>query len=119
MIQLVTRLQRLLARALARADAVMNRLYGWRGNPLYHSGALVVALMLVLLVTGLYLLVFYRISAPYASVMGLEGQVWGGRWVRALHRYAADAAVVAAALHALRLFAQGRTWGPRTLAWVS
>ena len=55
-------------RVLARLDAWVNRLYGARWNPLYHSGAIVVALLLVLLATGLYLLVFYRLGAPWASV---------------------------------------------------
>ncbi|HEU5262841.1 MAG TPA: cytochrome b N-terminal domain-containing protein [Gemmatimonadales bacterium] len=112
-------LQRGTRRVLARADAWMNRLYGWRYNPLYHSGALVVALMLVVLITGVYLLFFYRIGAPFASVARITDQVWFGRWIRGLHRYASDAAVVAVLVHALRLFAQGRSWGPRTLAWVS
>src|SRR5579885_3628612 len=112
-------LPRGLRRALARADAAMNRLYGWRYNPLYHSGALVVALLLVILATGVYLLLFYRIGAPFASGARIADQVWLGRWIRALHRYASDAAVVAAAVHALRILAQGRTWGPRALAWVT
>ena len=105
--------------ALARADKLMNTLYGWRYNPLYHSGPLVVALLAVLLLTGLYLVLFYRIGSPYASVMRLTGQAWTGRWIRGLHRFASDAAIVAAAIHALRLFLQGRSWGPRTLAWIS
>jgi len=116
---IVASAQRGTRRILARADAWMNRLYGWRFNPLYHSGALVVALLLVVLVTGIYLLFFYRIGAPFASVARITDQVWLGRWIRGLHRYASDAAVVAALVHALRLFAQGRSWGPRTLAWVS
>ncbi len=116
---IVASAQRGTRRALAGADAWMNRLYGWRYNPLYHSGALVVALLLVVFVTGIYLLFFYRIGAPFASVARISDQVWLGRWIRGLHRYASDAAVVAAAVHALRLFAQGRSWGPRTLAWVS
>lgn len=119
MVAIVASAQRGTRRVLERADAWMNRLYGWRYNPLYHSGALVVALLLVVLVTGIYLLFFYRIGAPFASVMRISDQVWLGRWIRGLHRYASDAAVVAALVHALRLFAQGRTWGPRTLAWVS
>jgi coenzyme F420-reducing hydrogenase delta subunit/Pyruvate/2-oxoacid:ferredoxin oxidoreductase delta subunit len=106
-------------RALGRADALMNRLYGWRYNPLYHSGAVVVALLVVLLVTGIYLLFFYRLGAPYASVAALTAQSWLGRWIRGLHRYASDAAVIAALVHALRVYAQGRSWGPRTLAWVT
>jgi len=108
-----------MRRLLARADALMNRLYGWRYNPLYHSGALVVALLIVLLLTGIYLLFFYRLGAPYDSVAALTAQPWSGRWIRGLHRYASDAAVVAALVHALRVYAQGRSWGPRTLAWVT
>lgn len=111
--------ERLLWRPIARLDAWLNRLYSWRHNPLYQSGALAVLLMVVITVTGLYLLVFYRIGAPYESVARITGQAWTGRWIRSLHRYASDAAVVAIAFHALRIFAQGRAWGPRALAWVS
>jgi len=108
-----------LRRPLAVADALLNRLYGWRGNPLYQSGALVVVAFLVMLATGLYLLLFYRIGAPWDSVARIDGQLFAGRWIRALHRYAADLAVAAAALHAFRMFVQGRSWGPRALAWLS
>ncbi len=113
------RAERFFWRPLARIDAFMNRLYGWRYNPLYQSGGLVVALLLVLTLTGLYLLLFYRIGAPYESVAAITRQAWLGRWIRGLHRYASDAAVVAALFHALRMFAQGRAWGPRALAWLS
>lgn len=106
-------------RLFARLDAWANALYTWRFNPLYHSGAVAVAAFVVLLATGLYLLLFYRIGAPWASVDRITGQVWAGRWIRSLHRYASALAIVAAFLHALRMFAQGRSWGPRALAWVS
>lgn len=106
-------------RLLARLDALCDRLYGWRFNPLYQSGTLAVLLLLVLLATGLYLLLFYRIGAPHASVARLQDQAWAGRWIRALHRYASDAAVVAVAVHALRMFLRQRTWGARALAWFS
>ncbi len=112
-------LRRAFRLALLRADTAMNRLYGHRFNPLYHSGVIVVALLVVLLITGVYLLFFYRIGDPHGSVGRITDQVWLGGWIRALHRYASDAAVVAAVVHAFRLFAQGRSWGPRTLAWVS
>ncbi len=117
--KLAERLQRADRRALEPADRVMNRLYGWRYNPIYHSGALALALLAVVLVTGIYLLFFYRVGDPYQSVAKIEGHIWLGRWMRALHRYASDAAVAATVLHILRMFAQGRGWGPRTLAWVS
>src|SRR5690606_27485791 len=73
----------------------------------------------VLLATGAYLLLFYRIGAPYASMERITEQAWLGRWIRTLHRYAADALLVAVGVHALRMFAQRRAWGPRVLAWVS
>jgi coenzyme F420-reducing hydrogenase delta subunit/Pyruvate/2-oxoacid:ferredoxin oxidoreductase delta subunit len=112
-------LEAAIRRLLGAADAAMNRLYGWRLNPLYHSGALVVALLVVLLVTGIYLTFFYRVGAPYDSVSRITGQVFLGRWIRGLHRYASDAVLIAAAVHAARMFGQGRSWGPRTVAWVS
>ena len=112
-------LKRLLGRVLKRTDGWVDRLYGSKWNPLYQSGALVVLCLAVMLVTGLYLIFFYRIGAPYESIVRIDGQPWGGRWIRALHRYAADGAVVAAVVHALRMFCQGRSWGPRALAWIS
>ncbi|MBI2535481.1 MAG: cytochrome b N-terminal domain-containing protein [Gemmatimonadetes bacterium] len=112
-------MNRFLRRLLAPADALLNGLYGWRLNPLYHSGALVVLTFVLLLVTGLYLVFFYRLGDPHASIVRITEQAWLGRWIRSLHRYASDAAVVAVGVHAFRMFAQGRSWGPRALAWVS
>lgn len=111
--------ERLAHRLLAAADALGDRLYGQRFNPLYQSGTIVVALYLVLLVTGLWLILFYRIGAPWESVARVTGDPWLGNWVRGLHRYASDLAVVATAIHAFRMFAQGRSWGARALAWVT
>ncbi len=104
---------------LGRLDAAFDRLYTSRYNPLYQSGPVAVAMFVVLLVTGLYLLLFYRIGSPYGSVAGIVDQAWAGRWIRSLHRFAADAAVVAIAVHAFRMLVRGRSWGPRSLAWIS
>jgi len=116
---IATSLQRSALRPLRWADRWMDRIYGSRWNPLYASGSIVAGLLAVLLVTGAYLLLFYRIGAPYESVARITEQAWLGRWIRALHRYASDVAIVAIAVHAFRMFAQGRSWGPRALAWVS
>jgi len=116
---LTSRLAGAFRRGFARLDAWANRVYGARFNPLYQSGTMAVALLAILLVTGVYLLLFYRIGAPWASVDRITDQVWLGRWIRGLHRYAGDLAVVATAVHALRMFAQRRSWGRRVLPWVS
>ena len=107
------------ARVLAYLDGLADRVYGSRYNPLYRSGALTVALLALLILTGLYLLLFYRVGSPYASVARITEQAWLGRWIRGVHRFAADAAVITAAVHAVRMFAQRRSWGRRTLPWVS
>ncbi len=112
-------LERLALRLIRAFDAVCHRLGDWRYNPLHQSGTIAVALLLVLLGTGLYLLVMYRVAAPWESVARLQGDPFLGRWVRSLHRYSSDALVVAVLVHALRLFAQARSWGPRALAWMS
>ena len=111
--------ERLTLRLLTPVDALCNRLYGWRYNPLYQSGTIVVALYLVLVVTGVWLTVFYRIGAPWESVARITANPWAGSWVRTLHRYASDLAVLATLVHAMRMFAQARSWGPRALAWMS
>ena len=111
--------ERLALSLLTAADTVANRLYSQRFNPLYQSGTIVVALYLVLIVTGLWLILFYRVGAPWESVAGVAARPWTGNWVRSLHRYASDLAVIATAVHAFRMFAQGRSRGARTLAWTT
>jgi coenzyme F420-reducing hydrogenase delta subunit/Pyruvate/2-oxoacid:ferredoxin oxidoreductase delta subunit len=117
--RLIKKLRDGARRPLAMLDAVFNRLYTWRANPLYHTGTLAIVACIVMLVTGIYLLLFYRIGSPYESVVRIQEQAVAGQWIRALHRYAADLSIVAAVVHAVRMFVQGRTWGPRALAWVS
>lgn len=112
-------LERPALRPLRAADAAATRLYGWRYHPLHQTGTIAAALLALLVVTGLYLLVFYRVGAPWQSVARLQADPFLGRWIRSLHRFASDAMIVAVVLHAWRLFAQARAWGPRALAWSS
>jgi ferredoxin len=119
MTAIVRRLEDGTRRGLSRLDAVLNRLYGSRLNPVYHSGRIVVMLLVVLIATGLYLLLFYRTGSPYQSMVRIQEQVWLGRWIRGLHRFASDAAVVAIVVHAAKMFAQSRSWGPRLMAWAT
>ena len=108
-----------LARGLGAADRLFDRIYSSAFNPLYRTGTLAALTLAIALVTGVYLLFVYDIARPYESVADIQRDIVVGRWMRALHRYASDAAVVAVAFHVLRLIVQGKTWGPRTLAWVT
>ncbi len=107
------------AALLQAIDGVFDRVYSSRYNPLYRTGTLAALFLTIALVTGLYLLFVYELGRPYESVAAIQRDVLLGRWIRALHRYASDGAVVAVVLHVLRLLVQGKTWGPRTLAWVT
>ncbi len=46
--------ERLALRLLTAADSAANRVYSQRFNPLYQSGTIVVALYLLLIVTGVW-----------------------------------------------------------------
>lgn len=112
-------LERAARRLVLTLDAAANRVYGWAWNPLFQSGTVAVLMLLTLIVTGLYLVVFYRVGSPSASVARLAADPWIGAWMRGVHRYASDLFIAAGLLHLVRMFAQRRSWGPRALAWVS
>ncbi len=105
-------------RALLAIDSWFNRVFTANWNPLYKTGPLAMTFLLVTLVTGVYLFLLYKVSDPYGSVSRLDA-TWHGGWIRSIHRYAADLVVVAVAIHAIRMFLSGRSWGPRAMAWIS
>ncbi|MCC6244227.1 MAG: hydrogenase iron-sulfur subunit [Gemmatimonadaceae bacterium] len=112
-------LKRLFRRLLVVVEAALTRLFGWEWNPIHQAGTVSVLMLVVLLATGLYLVLMYRVGAPAASVARIAADPWLGGWIRTLHRYATDVFVIAAILHAIRIFSQDRSWGPRTIAWIS
>ena len=71
-------IERLALRLLTAIDAAGNRLYGWRFNPLYQSGTIAVSLYVTIVATGLWLILFYRVAAPWESVAGLTANLWIG-----------------------------------------
>ena len=111
-----------LARALTKGLWPWEKLVSWcfgsRYNPTYQSGVLAVFLLAVVVATGVPLLLFYRVGSPYESLVSIQAQPVLS-WLRALHRYASDAAVVAVLFHVLRMLIGGRTAGPRSRAWIS
>jgi ferredoxin/coenzyme F420-reducing hydrogenase delta subunit len=117
--------RRLLAGASALyqwVEVLLDRLVSPSLNPLYHSGTIAVFSLAVATVTGLYLFVFYRVGteAAHRSIEGIMAHPVGiGALMRSLHRYASDAAILAAALHGCKMLLDDRFWGARWIGWVS
>jgi quinol-cytochrome oxidoreductase complex cytochrome b subunit len=83
-------------------------------------GGLAFTSLLVLTVTGL-LLLFYYSPAPqtaHASIQFLETSVWGGAYLRSLHRMASHALLVLLALHTLRVVLTGAFLHPKRMNWL-
>ena len=114
-----SRLSLALDRLWRPLESGVERIFGSQYNPLYQSGTLAIFGLLVMIVTGLILFLFYSIEDPYASVQYIHYELPGGQLLRSIHRIAADLSIVAALVHAVRIALQGRLYGPRVLAWVS
>ncbi len=89
-------------------------------NPLYHLGTLIIFLLIILTVTGLYLVIFYRpgTDRAYVSVASMSTNQFS-LLVRTVHRYTSDAIIIVTILHALKMLVSDRFWGNRWFAWIS
>jgi ferredoxin/coenzyme F420-reducing hydrogenase delta subunit len=118
----VKSLQRFLRLLLERLEGGFDRIFGPAGNPFHRLGALGWFYYWIVLVSGIYLFIFFDtgVHAAYDSVEYLTHAQWyAGGVMRSLHRYASDALVVVMLIHLLREFAFGRLYGPRSLAWLT
>ena len=114
--------KRALRYVFMRAEAVFNRAFGDKLNPLYHLGALTFFLFWIIAGTGLYLYAFFdtSVQGAYRSVEALtHGQWYAGGVVRSVHRYASDAMVVTMLVHLARYWAYDRLRGFRWFSWVT
>ena len=116
------RLQSLLQWGFMRVEALFNRAFGDRLNPLYQLGPISFWLFWVVAGSGLYLYAFFEtgVAGAHASVEALtHGQWYAGGVLRSVHRYASDAMVLTMLLHMVRHFAFDRFRGFRWFSWVS
>nr|WP_279342350.1 cytochrome b N-terminal domain-containing protein [Geotalea sp. SG265] len=74
----------------------------------------------LLIASGMLLLFYYQPSPDKAfdSILLLESSVYGGRYLRSLHRLASHFFLVFIFLHALRVILTGAYQRPRHLNWV-
>jgi NAD(P)H-flavin reductase/quinol-cytochrome oxidoreductase complex cytochrome b subunit/ferredoxin len=119
---MIAALQRLLRWLFMHAEALFNRAFGDRLNPLYHLGAISFFLFWIVCGTGLVLFVFFNtsVTGAYRSVEMVTKAPWfAGSVLRSVHRYASDAMVVTMVIHMLRYFAFDRLRGFRWFSWVT
>ena len=105
----------LLHRPLARA-------FGPLENPLNHLGALIIFFCWIVLISGIWLLIFFRtsVSGAFESLEYLTNEQWYlGGIMRSLHRYASDAAIVALFVHIVKEFAFDTYRLKRWFSWVT
>lgn len=83
-------------------------------------GGLAFTSFLVLVATGLLLIFYYRPSSAeaWSSIVFLESSVWGGAYLRGLHRLSSHTLLVLIALHTLRVLWTGAYRPPREFNWV-
>jgi quinol-cytochrome oxidoreductase complex cytochrome b subunit/coenzyme F420-reducing hydrogenase delta subunit len=96
--------------------------FGSSWNPLYNLGTLTFFFFWVVLVSGLYLFIFFdtSIAGAYKSVEYITHEQWYMAGVmRSLHRYASDAAVITIVLHMFREFSLDRYRGARWFSWFT
>lgn len=101
---------------------LLDRSYGPALNPLNHLGALTIYFFWVVLISGIWLFIFFETSVvgAYESVEYLTHEQWYlGGVMRSLHRYASDAAIITLALHMFREFIYDRHRGMRWFSWVT
>ncbi|MBS0400499.1 MAG: 2Fe-2S iron-sulfur cluster binding domain-containing protein, partial [Proteobacteria bacterium] len=119
---MIDALQRLLRWIFMHMEAVFNRAFGDRINPLYYLGSIAFFLFWVVAITGLYLYIFFdtAVNGAYLSVESLtHGQRFIGGIARSVHRYASDGMVLTMTMHMLRHFAFDRLRGFRAFSWIT
>lgn len=91
-----------------------------RGNPLYILGPMVYVFWLVVTVSGALLMIYYvpTTTDAFNSILHIQDTVFLGWFIRGLHKYAADALIIALALRLYRMYFNAEYKKPGELAWI-
>ena len=108
--------------AFERIEVWFNMAFGNRNNPLYHLGALSFYFYFIVVITGIYLFIYYppSVKESFNVMEFLSREQWYfGGIMRSLHRYASDALVLVMMLHMLREYCLDRYRGARWFSWLT
>ena len=89
-------------------------------NWAFTLGSALIILLIVQLLTGLLLMVYYKPSAEeaFGSIEVITNDVPMGWFVRSLHNWGSHLIVIVALLHMVRVFIYGGYKRPRELTWI-
>ncbi len=119
MIERLHKLGRALFGVLRRP---MARAFDGAENPLHHLGAMTIFFLWIILISGIWLLIFFHtsVSGAFESVEYLTREQWYlGGIMRSLHRYASDAAIITIFLHIVKEFVFNRYRSKRWFTWIT
>ena len=100
----------------------MSRAFDSEQNPLNYLGALTIYFCWIVLISGIWLLIFFRtsVSSAFESLEYLTREQWYlGGVMRSLHRYASDALIITILLHVIKEFVFNRYRLNRWFNWVT
>ncbi len=118
--RLLKNFRRPLQDIILAVEAVFDRAFGPKWNPLRQLGSLAFFAYWLVAGTGLYLFVVFdtSVSEAYSSVEYLTNEQWYlGGIARSFHRYGSDAMVLLAVLHMVREFTFDRYRDVRWYTW--
>ncbi len=94
--------------------------FGEGSSPFALTGALLIGLLIISIVTGIVMLFHYTPTPELAteSVRQLTHDIQFGAFLRAMHRASADLLVLMILFHMLRVWSTGRYSGPRSRNWI-
>ncbi len=107
-------------RFMQRVSYLLSGIYSSRLNPIYYLGAITVFLLIIDVISGIYLFLFYNVDpkGAYASVEAISSSTIGSL-MRGVHRYSSDGLILFAVLHMLHMILTDRFRLFRWVAWVS
>ncbi len=110
-----------LQNALLRLEALADKPFGPKGNPLRQMGTISFYLFWLVSISGIYVYVLFDTHVPnaYQSVQAMTEQWWLAGIMRSIHRYASDGMVLAAVFHLLREFLFDRYRDARWFTWFT
>ncbi len=105
---------------MQRIAYFFSKIYSSKLNPIYYLGAITIFLLIIDVISGIYLFIFYNVDPKHAydSVEAISSSFLGNL-MRGLHRYSSDGLILFAILHMLHMIFTDRFRMFRWVAWVS